>query len=334
MSKSILVAAAALAFWMVPSASEAVPYPITNCVTALASPNTNAKLMNDIVCDPSAGQIGITLNAGADLDMNGKTISCATGQLCAAAVTFTASNSIVQGGGEVHGAFSKVIGCDGKSGSRVTGLKFTGYSEYGMFNCTIVEQKNVMIGEPFGGQQSAYEAVWYSTINPTSVNDNYIRGFIIPIFFGVTAGSAGLIDHNVLISQVRGVSFQMNNGGVTVSNNILMSDDTAGTAASIYVAYNDSGFYPNNLCNTSSNACSLCIASGRCAEPGRTFRILIGSKGRPSAMNHGMAAPLKESNAALPVARSPVRRARCRRRSRWPSCGHRRPRARGRGPDH
>jgi hypothetical protein len=49
-----------------------------------AATNTNAKLANDIMCNPTNGDVGVTLNSGADLDMNGKTITCAGGQTCVA----------------------------------------------------------------------------------------------------------------------------------------------------------------------------------------------------------------------------------------------------------
>lgn len=245
-------------FLVAPSVSHAI-YSISSCDPTNASPNTNAELTQNIVCDPSSGHVGVTLNSGADLSLNGYTISCASGQLCSAAVTMTANNSVVNGdGGRISGAFSKIVNCDARTGSKVSAIEFEGYSVYGAYNCYTVEE-SVFHGASYGGQPAS-QAIYGDAV-AGNIRDNYAAGFVLPFYFTSNL-SGGTIVGNMLLGGGRLIRFVQNSTG-TITDNILIPTET-GSYSAINIGGTATGTYERNYCNPIAAPCDLCVDAGLC----------------------------------------------------------------------
>jgi len=265
MSRSFTLLTAMMLGLAAPRISEAV-YLINSCSPSNATTNTNAKLQNDITCNPANGDLGVTLNSGADLDLNGKTITCLAGQNCSAAITMTSTNSVVSGPGNIAGSFSKIVNCVGKVGSRVTAVHFDGVTDDGLSDCRKVDG-NVLIGETGAGR-----AVTITTSDSVTINDNYIEG---PFSYGVLYTNSiayGLVSHNMFNGPISRPIYVQNWNSATVANNAFMMADTQTNAPIDVGTPVDSYLYSGNICDTNSAGCAACIAAGRCVDvPGVPF---------------------------------------------------------------
>src|SRR5512147_928690 len=88
-------------------------YTISSCSSGLATCSANCQLGQDITC---ASNESVILNNGADLDLKGHSISCASGSVCTRGIMMNASSSSVVKdtvtGGRILGAFTTVIECN------------------------------------------------------------------------------------------------------------------------------------------------------------------------------------------------------------------------------
>ncbi len=255
MSRPGITSAVLLLALAAPGTGEAAVYLIYNCSPTHASPNTNAKLANDITCDPSLGHVGITLNSGADLDMNGKTLNCASGQTCSAAVRISHVNSVVSGAGTIAGSFAKVVDCAAKQGSRVTGIKFDGNTDDGIYDCAHVD-RNVLIGET-----AALRAVTTRSAIP-NINNNYIDGFDDGVLYTGPVGSGSVI-HNLFSGVGRPIYFQ-NWAAATVTGNVFLESSVTTNAPIDVGSVVDGSTYGGNICNGHTSGCIECETAGRC----------------------------------------------------------------------
>lgn len=255
--------------------------PIGSCP---ASCSSNCYLQNNFTC--TNGQ-GVTLNSGADLDMNGHSITCTSGSCSNAAVTINSSGSKVYNtlnGFEavITGPFATGVDCNNYTSSEVTGISVRGIGSsglgYGVDSCAKVHD-NVFSGT---GNAAGYSGtavfVYGGTADSDYVRDNFIDGWVFGIQLLDVVKNVS-VDHNLIT--IRSVALTTPSGillsnttdsGVAIENNIVMGDATAGYPIAAPGGGPPSSVYEANYCDpTLGTACSNCISAGYCTDPVAPF---------------------------------------------------------------
>lgn len=278
MHKAIAAAAILLSLLALPVHSDACNGTAINSCTATCT--SNCYLLNSLSC--TNGQ-GVTLSNGADLDMCGKHITCTDTYLGAciskAAVTMTHSSSRVYSSvapatatAGVNGVWLIDIDCAGKTGSRVDGLDFT-TSNYGTVNCATVEN-NFFNGLGVGVSTNGIA-------NSDSINDNHII---------IGYGGAGImtngasediaIFHNLIelrysdgLGGGTGIDISGATDASTVSGNVIIADNSAGTIIAVPYPLNFTLQVQDNVCDPEITDCAACRTAGYCkpAQAGFVF---------------------------------------------------------------
>lgn len=240
--------------------------------------STTCRLITNITCDPSdPNQQGITLNSGANLDMNGFSISCKSGSTCSYPAVWSSSSS----GGKIKntastqssitGSFSgAAIDCafgfpTGNGAGQVIGIKINVTAAYGIRRC-LAASSNVVI---FGNATSVPSAVGILVVvgGTAATHDNYVDGWPAA---GIQNGgnAAKSFDHNLVIVRdysgvtSYGLDYEGSSFAESATDNILFGNPTSG--ALIHVVNTPTITFAGNYCDPSTTACSTCIGAGEC----------------------------------------------------------------------
>ena len=241
--------------------STAFGYDFQDCTETC---NTNCRLIANVDC---INADGIILSGGADLDMNGKTISCSS-NCPAAAVKIAAGSSSVKntGGGTptITGAFTYGVNCQNQSTSEVLGIYFEDIGGTAIKDCAKVSN-NVVLGDLQGGTIGIGST---GVANSDYVRDNYVEG--------VSIGIAAVTSKNVLIEENQIVLRDMTGGAseIGINTGVLSGSPTitithngfAGDATlAQYIAGTTGVTATENFCDPDSAMCQSCGVS--CRQP-------------------------------------------------------------------
>lgn len=223
---------------------------------------SNCILKTDIVCaHGNPNHQGITLTNGADLNMDGWDITFTgtpSGTLPAKVAVTAGSNSIVKNTSNnesvISGPFSQLFGggvkCVTATGTKVSGIRVSVSSGYGIMDCRTVEDSVVE-------SSSTVSGVGIKDVQ--TVTNNSVTGFLTGI-----GGAYAVIDRNLVTTTAAGNKGISGGTGSSVTGNVILGPGDLITApGSISVA--------DNYCDVNSTNCASCVSAGYCVSPRAPF---------------------------------------------------------------
>lgn len=276
---------ATLPILALPSSAHAqVGTPIGSCPATCSS---NCYLQNNFTC--TNGQ-GVTLNSGANLDMNGHSISCVSARCdAAAAVTINGNGSKVYNAlagfeAVITGPFTTGVQCNNKTSSEVAGIAIKHIGDgttggvNGVVDCAKVHD-NVFLA-----QGTASNGIAVSSLNGTA-NSDFVRDNYIDDWFGaiyVLARTKNMtVEHNLITLRNHAPSstfgiVAVNSPGTssTVESNVFMGDATSSSPIAVTGSGALTTTFDQNFCDpTLGTACSDCVSAGQCENPAAPFTM-------------------------------------------------------------
>lgn len=226
-----------------------------------ATCNSNCSLDNDVSCN---NQDGIVLSGGADLDLNGHSITC-TSNCPQAAIKMSAGNSVVKdtvGGAVVDGPFTYGVNCQSQSNSEVAGITIDGATN-AIYNCAKIHQNLLIGGSTTGSMGIAVADLAASDY----VIDNWVEGFAV----GIGAARTHAIDiegNTIGVLEIPGQGAEIGLNAlrasgtptVNVTYNSFFGDGTSASFMTIWTGVT----YKGNFCDPDNPLCASCT---NCRQP-------------------------------------------------------------------
>ncbi|SRR6266404_1388047 len=276
------------------AAHKAYAISVMTCGTTCTS---DCELAKNLTCGP--GDFGVTLAAGALLDMKGFYIACngPGSDSCDRAVIMsgagsTVFSSVAIGGSglpsAIQGNWLRGVDCAANANSRVTGITFRGfftdsYTGGAIYQCQTVDN-NIVTGWPNPGTLSPDSAVGYfagwtrNCIVHTSISnldliiDNHVDGCFSAVrrasgTLALTIDSNNVNCHDLWPGITAPcIDLASTSRPSTVSNNVMEGD----TRGLVIQAPTSGATFHNNVCKLGMAGCSACVSQGRCVASGTT----------------------------------------------------------------